>query len=134
MDERLRERHLGVFQGLTWEEAEKKHPRAVAHFRRATPDWPIPGGESADQRRKRNLACMDDLAAKHPGEHLLVVVHGGVLDGLMRTAMRCPLAEPRRFKLLNAALNVFIRDADGWVVETWGDVAHLRQIGTEDDR
>jgi probable phosphoglycerate mutase len=68
------------------------------------------------------------------GESILVVAHGGVLDGLFRRTLGIPLEAPRRFKLWNAGLNVFYYDDSGhWTLGTWGDVCHLAEIGTMDD-
>src|SRR4030095_2805652 len=45
-DPRLRERHLGIFQGLSGEEIKQKHPEEYKLHRSLGPDYVIPGGES----------------------------------------------------------------------------------------
>ena len=43
----LRERHYGVFQGLTYDEAQNQHPEAYRHFEQRDPDFAFTeGGES----------------------------------------------------------------------------------------
>src|SRR4051812_30599582 len=43
-DRRLRERHLGVLQGLTGGEASAGHPAAWQAFKSRNPDLPLDGG------------------------------------------------------------------------------------------
>jgi len=135
VEPRLRERHLGVFQGLTWPEIEQQHPEAFQAFNTGDPDYVIPGGESAHQRFERTVGCLENIARKHVGTNVLVVAHSGVLNGLMHAALQIPLGAPRRFKLWNASLSLFsFADPDGWTLGTWGDVAHLADLGTLDDK
>jgi probable phosphoglycerate mutase len=49
-DRRLRERHYGVFQGLTLAEMADRHPDALARYMAHNPDYAIPGGESISDR------------------------------------------------------------------------------------
>ena len=93
----------------------------------------IPEGESIRQRFQRNTMRMEEIAANHAGQRVVIVTHGGVLDGVFRYTLGIDLSEPRRFKLFNAGLNTFFV-ADGvWALGTWGDVRHLKNIGTIDD-
>lgn len=132
-EERLRERHLGALQGLTLAEFAQRFPAAMAAFRRPDADYELPGGESIRQRLARTLACLSDLAAAHPAREILVVTHAGVLDGLFRHTLGLPLAGPRRFSLLNGALNRFALSAGIWRLEAWGSTAHLGPIPSHDD-
>jgi probable phosphoglycerate mutase len=124
-DPRLRERHLGIFQGLTAEEIMAKYPQERTQFRTLGPDYVIPGGESMRQQVERNVAYLNALAAKHRGEQIVVVTHGGVVSGFFRHTLAIPLDAPRRFEFVNAGLNLFAREEDNWILLTWGDVSHL---------
>jgi probable phosphoglycerate mutase len=124
-DPRLRERHLGIFQGLTAEEIMGKYPQERTQFRTLGPDYVIPGGESMRQQVERNVAYLNALAAKHRGEQIVVVTHGGVVSGFFRHTLAIPLDAPRRFEFVNAGLNLFAREEDNWILLTWGDVSHL---------
>jgi len=124
-DERLRERHLGVFQGLSGDEIKDKHPEEYRLHRTLGPEYVIPGGESVRQQVARNVDCLDEIALKHPGEKVVVVTHGGVVSGLFRHALNIPLDAPRRFEFVNAGLNVFAYEEGYWILRTWGDVSHL---------
>ena len=78
---RLRERHYGSFQALTYDEARQRFPQDYAHFEKRTPDYVFPGGgESLRQFSARIHAVLHDIAESHRGDIVLVVTHGGVLD------------------------------------------------------
>lgn len=124
-DPRLRERHLGIFQGLNAEEITAKYPEERRLFRTMGPDYVIPGGESMRQQVARNVAFLSELAERHQGEQIVVVTHGGVVSGFFRYTLEIPLEAPRRFEFVNAGLNIFACDGDTWMLLTWGDVSHL---------
>jgi alpha-ribazole phosphatase len=47
------------------------------------PDFVYPGGESFTQMQKRSVAFVEKLTMKHPDETLLIVIHAGVIRGLI---------------------------------------------------
>jgi probable phosphoglycerate mutase len=124
-DPRLRERHLGIFQGLNGNEILEKYPEERRMLRTLGPDYIIPGGESMKQQVERNVAYLNDLAHKHVGETIVVVTHGGVVSGFFRHTLAIPLDAPRRFEFVNAGVNVFAYEEEYWMLLTWGDVSHL---------
>ena len=127
LEPRLRERRLGIFQGLTEAEARERHPEEYGRFRGRDPDYVIPGGESARQFFERSVACFTELAERHAGATLAVVTHGGVLAMLYRAARALPLDAPRDFPLHNTGINRFRRSRGAWQLQSWGDVAHLER-------
>ena len=131
-DARLRERHLGIFQGLNGDEIRSKYPEEHRLHRSVGPDYVIPGGESVRQQVARNVDCLTEIARKHWGETIVVVTHGGVLSGLFRHTFSIPFDAPRRFEFTNAGLNVFHYEQDNWFLQTWGDTSHLCEVGTLD--
>lgn len=132
-EERIRERNLGIFQGLTQEEMETRFPDEFQLNRAPNPHYVIPQGESQQQFFDRTTQCLHDLAQRHIGESVVVVTHGGVLDCLFRFALGLPLETPRRFSLLNVSLNMFTIHDGFWKLEYWGDVAHLDTLGSLDE-
>lgn len=131
-DARLRERHLGIFQGLNGDQIKEKHPEEYRLHRTMGPSYVIPGGESVEQQVARNVAYLTEIAANHLGETIVVVTHGGVLSGFFRHALSIPLEAPRRFEFMNASLNVFAYEEGNWMLRTWGDVSHLMSGGSSD--
>jgi probable phosphoglycerate mutase len=125
VEPRLRERHFGVFEGLTGPEMQDRYPEDYARFKSRDAHYAVPGGESAAAFRDRALACLAEIAGRHAGEVVVAVTHGLVCDIAYRAANGIDLMARRDFELVNAGLNHF-RYADGaWHVEAWGDAAHL---------
>lgn len=130
---RLRERHLGVLQGLTGEEAATRHPQAWQVFKARNPDATLEGGETLAEFSRRVVELINDLLRTHAGSRLLLVTHGGVLDAAYRHATALPLNAPRDFPIYNASVNVLRHRGGAWSVESWGDVSHLPQELAMDD-
>ena len=128
LDERLRERNLGVVQGLNRQQARAQLPEVAAGIGSRDPDYVVPEGESVRQMLDRMLAFLEDMLAQHAGETVLVVSHGGVLSVLMRHLLGLSPEQPRKFYIRNAGLNVIVHGEEGWMVETLGDVAHLTEL------
>lgn len=123
---RLRERHYGAFQGLTYAEAQARHPEAYARFHARDPEFAFPdGGESLAAFAARIIGVLTTLAERHPGEEVLIVTHGGVLDVAHRVATGKPLDAPRDFAILNAALNWLEFEGGVWRLLSWAEQGHL---------
>jgi probable phosphoglycerate mutase len=73
----------------------------------------------------RIRAGLDDLAAMHRGDSILIVTHGGVLDLVYRYVNHVPLEVPRAWPTNNAALNQLRHTSQGWQMVNWGDEEHL---------
>ncbi|MCX7852350.1 MAG: histidine phosphatase family protein [Caldilineales bacterium] len=127
-DARLRERHYGIFQSMSAEEIAAHYPEDWARHQSHDPDYVMPGGESLRQLHERAVAWFETMKTHHEGATVLVVTHGGVLASLLRHVLGLPLARSRRFTVRHAALNVFVHQADGWLLETWGDCSHLTEV------
>jgi probable phosphoglycerate mutase len=133
LDKRLREKDVGIFQGLTVEEAERLYPDEWRLYKNFASDYAIPNGESSQQRLERAISCLEDIGSRHPSESIVVVTHGGVLNDLLRHTLGIPPDSPRRFKIPNASLNIFLFTHQGWILSTWGDINHLNHLGTVHD-
>lgn len=132
-DQRLRERHLGVLQGLTGEEAMTKQLAAWRAFKSRDPDLELAGGESLGEFSRRVVGFVEDVLDWHASSRVLVVTHGGVLDVAYRHATGMPLSASRNFPIYNASVNVISHDDGRWKIESWGDVSHLpRELAMDD--
>ncbi len=129
-DVRLRERHLGILQGMTKMEFESTYPHEANLFKRHDPDYRIPEGESIRDRYLRCITCVEDLHNRHRDSTLLIVSHGGMLMSLIHRALDLPLNAERSFSLYNGSINSFSITGDGrWRLESWGIIDHLRVHG-----
>jgi probable phosphoglycerate mutase len=121
----LRERHYGRMQGLTGTEAADMQPEVYAAYAARDLDHDLDGGESLGHFAERVRQTLLDLAESHPGDCLLLVAHGGVLDIVYRLVTGRDLAGPRDFPVPNAGLN-WLEYADGaWRLVSWGECNHL---------
>ena len=125
LDARLRERHYGKFETLTYAEARERLPEDFARFRAKDPDYDFGSGESLRRFNARALECVGEIAARHAGEAVLVFTHGGVLEMVRRHALGSGLQSPRDFEIPNAALNWLDIGPGGWRVSAWAEVGHL---------
>lgn len=128
----LRERGFGRFEGHTWAELEARWPEESTAWRKRVPEFSPPGGESLLQLRERVVNTVTELAARHPGEQVLMVAHGGVLDILYRAATRLELQAPRSWELPNTAINRLLWSPEGLSLVGWADTTHLQSAdGTQ---
>jgi probable phosphoglycerate mutase len=125
-EEGLRERGFGMFEGKTIDEIHETWPDHAHNWRKRIPEWEPPeGGESLLQLRERVTRTMHALAARHPGEQIVVVAHGGVLDALYRVATGQEVNSPRTWDLPNGAINRLLWTPDGFTLVGWSDTQHL---------
>ena len=124
-DPGLRERGFGVFEGLSYDEINRRWPEQAERWRRRDPDFGAEGGETLRQFSERGVSAVSSLAALHPGETIAVVSHGGVMDCLYRAASRVALDAPRSWQLGNASINRLLYTAQGFTLIGWSDDHHL---------
>lgn len=133
LNEGLRERWYGDFQGHDSEEIRAKYPAEYALWQSHDPDFAPPGGESQRAFSQRVLRAVEPIVAAHPGGRIACVAHGGVLDCIYRFVRAIPLAAPRDWPLLNSSINVVDFENGQAKVVSWGDVVHLSSPGSDDD-
>lgn len=121
----LRERNFGALQGRTFVEIEAASPEDALRWRKRDPHWAPEGGESLTAMRARVEATVHALAARHAGEQVVLVAHGGVLDLLYRAATGQDLQAPRTWQLGNTAINRLLWTPDGLTLVGWADTTHL---------
>ena len=121
----LRERGFGIFEGQTYAEIETLWPDESRRWKQREPDFAPPGGESPVQVHARVQRTINDLAASHIGQQIVVVAHGGVLDMLYRLATQQDIRAPRSWDLNNAAINRLLWTPDGLTLVGWADNGHL---------
>jgi probable phosphoglycerate mutase len=126
-DPALRERNLGIFEGLTREEAEASYPQAIARYLAREPDFAPPGGESLLDLSTRAEAILGSLAERHRGKRVAVVSHGALLTVFTLAMQGWPLQKPAPVALRNGSLTwVAHNGAPGsWTLLSLGEVTHL---------
>ena len=119
----LREVYLG-----DWEGGEFRKRIAdgdpIAQLMYVEQRWDvIPGGEPAHQFENRVRRGIERIAAEHPDELVVAVVHGGVIGQVMNIA-----TGSSGFAFTgadNASISHVVVEDDRWVVRCWNDTSHL---------
>jgi 2,3-bisphosphoglycerate-dependent phosphoglycerate mutase/probable phosphoglycerate mutase len=98
LDARLRETHLGEWQGRTAADIEAAEPGVIARWR-SDPTWAPPGGESRLEVVARALPVVTELAAELADSDrdggaatVLLCGHSGVFAGLTAALLGLPEA------------------------------------------
>lgn len=126
----LRERSVGQLTGLTFAEAEQRHPEAFAALMRREPDARPPGGETHDECSARAVALLDEVLDRFPHGRTLLVSHALTIYLLLLHVLGIDDAAERLFiRSDNCALHRLRLGADGrWTVLALNDRAHLAGI------
>lgn len=127
IDQGLRERSFGRFQGLTYAQVGQLHPEDALRWKQRDPHWAPPEGESQTQLFARVQAALNNIAAQHPGEHIAIVTHGGVLDVFYRLATGQDISAARTWELGNCAINRVLWTPQALTLVGWADTSHLDQ-------
>ncbi|CAA9399136.1 MAG: Phosphoglycerate mutase family protein [uncultured Ramlibacter sp.] len=131
--EGLRERSFGMFEGKTFDEIHETWPDHAQNWRKRIPEWEPPeGGESLVQLRARVTRTLEALASRHPGQQIVVVAHGGVLDALYRVATGQEVNSPRTWELPNGAINRLLWTPEGFTLVGWSDTQHLDHAAADE--
>jgi probable phosphoglycerate mutase len=125
-DTGLRERAFGSFEGQTFAEIETRWPEDAVRWRRRDVDFRPGGGESLRMFYERCEATATRLASAHPGQTVVLVAHGGVMDCLYRAATRVELSVQRSWLLGNASINRLLYSPQGFSLVGWSDNEHLQ--------
>ena len=109
----LREYQNGIFQGLTWQEAQAQHPELCKQLE-ASVDWlPVPGAETLVEGRQRAERFIETLLSEcEAQDRVWVVAHSWILQHLISAMMGCDRSW--RMSVYNTAIFEFWLDRDRW--------------------
>lgn len=93
VDAGLREVDVGDWSGRVHSEIEGLDPDGYRRWREGGKGWA--GGESYEEMGERVVAAVLRLAARHPGETVLIVTHGGSIRACRATAAGLDYAASR---------------------------------------
>jgi 2,3-bisphosphoglycerate-dependent phosphoglycerate mutase len=129
----LREVYLGDWEGVAFRKyVAERHPTALQMF--AEKRWDvIPGAETNEQLAARVEGALRRIISAHPGQRVVVVVHGGVIGQCMSLATSAPT-----FSFMgadNASISQIVAMPAGadtgpstWAVRRFNDTAHLDPV------
>jgi broad specificity phosphatase PhoE len=124
-DAALRERCFGVLEGLTRSEGQK-HSWWKA-FEASDAFAAPPGGETRGQMRRRVVAFAKKIAARHEGENILIVAHGGTITQIIGHILGISPRSHTRIKLRldNCSLSIVQAGPDRTGLLLLNDTSHL---------
>ena len=97
------------------------------------PDWEndpyavsFPGGETIAEFDLRVGTAFSAVCRRHSGETLVIVCHGGVIDGVLRHALKAPRTGAFELHTTNTSLTEIVQARpDRWRLVRYNDAAHL---------
>ena len=133
VDERLRDRELGILDLLTRRGVQLRHPEEAERRRHLGKYYHRPpGGESWADVGLRLRSFLGD-ADEGPGERAMVVAHDAVVLMLLALLLDLGEAELLEFAashtVLNASITHIVRRGTGWELREFSAVGHLQSEG-----
>jgi broad specificity phosphatase PhoE len=127
----LREMNYGAWENRNFLEAREEY---AAEYERwfSDPDAPCPEGESHNdvlRRMQRAIAAIEESANGAPAR-VVVVTHGTAIRVGATIFLSAPVMSSRHLAQDNAALNLFVRRGDRWVLKLWNDTTHCHDPRT----
>lgn len=104
VEARFKEVGFGVWEGKTAAEIELAAPGTLARFK-ADPIGARPhDAEALEVFLARVAAGLESILLTHPGEHILIVCHAGVIRMALAHALTIPLANAYRIEVASAGI------------------------------
>ena len=111
----LREMNYGGWEGRSFLDV-RRDDAAIYEEWIANADCPCPGGgESHNDVRRRFAAALEKIRGKKP----VLVTHGTAIRIGVTVLLDLPVMASRSFAQDNAAMNVFLRRGERWVLKGW---------------
>jgi len=102
----LRERHFGVWEGMTLTEISERYPDEFRAWASNPLEHSPLGGESTLQVRDRIIPVYEEIISRHQGENIAIAGHGGVNRIVLCHVLGMPLENIFRVEQDNAAVNI----------------------------
>jgi broad specificity phosphatase PhoE len=126
----LREFGLGDWEGRSFRELREVED--LWGRWEVDPAFAPPNGESPISFNQRAVQTLATLAARHPGQTILVVTHGAFISSVLATWLGADPRNWRQYDAPNCALSVLVQEfsADAGQAPTWrgalvNDISHL---------
>jgi alpha-ribazole phosphatase len=105
-DDNLKERHFGIWEGMTFAEIREQYPDEFRKWADNPLEHSPVGGESSIEVRDRIVPAVEDIISRHGDESIAIVGHGGVNRIIICHLLGIPLEHMFRIEQDNAAVNI----------------------------
>ncbi len=112
----LRERSVGLWEGLTAKEIRERFPLEYEAWRGDLLNYRPPGGECLLDVKNRILPIYKDIVSSHPDKEIAFLLHGGVNRIIIADALGLDLLHLFRIDQSFGALNIIEYFNDGMPV------------------
>ena len=112
----LRERGIGVWEGLTVDEIKRRYPTEFTAWRADLLNYRPPGGECLLDVQDRILPVYRNLVSQHVGQEIAMLLHGGVNRVILAHVLGMDLNNLFRIEQAFGALNIIEHYDDGMAV------------------
>jgi alpha-ribazole phosphatase/probable phosphoglycerate mutase len=102
----FRERNFGAWEGMTFDEIAAQNPDVFYAWARDPLHYSPVGGESTISVSDRVMPALAELRARHQGQKIALVAHGGVNRVILCELLGVPLQNIFRIEQDYGALNV----------------------------
>ncbi|MBC7811139.1 MAG: histidine phosphatase family protein [Burkholderiales bacterium] len=134
-DERWREHHLGIFQGLTLAEITATYAREWESWRTEYYTYEIPKGESRNMLIARAHAAWEMCVSTNGDadvEEIAIVTHGGTIRALLLKLFEARIADVQATHIRNTSITTIERREDGWHLLEISATPHLSDVVNRD--
>jgi broad specificity phosphatase PhoE len=122
----LSEMDFGLWEGLTFDEARKRHPHSARRWLAGDVRFRFPSGERLSQFRSR-LERVCKKIKRSRAQALIVVAHGGVIRGLLSLYLKTPFVTLFSFHIgYGAALRLTLHST-GAALESLSQNLHIKR-------
>jgi len=123
----VRETDFGEFEGCIPADLAVTRSVQFQAWRRDPERTPPPGGGTVTEAARRAVAALSAIAARHPGETVLVVAHNTLNRIVICYALGAPVGNYRRIEQANCCINSLAWSGEDIVLLSANETAHLRR-------
>jgi broad specificity phosphatase PhoE len=117
--------NFGRWEGWTRDEIAARDPDNYHAWRDTKDSFRYPGGESRSDFHARVTAGLGRILTEHADQHLLMVLHRGVIASILAELLGLSTAERLVLAIDLGSIHVVARSEAGWQMECANRIDHL---------
>lgn len=124
----LRERYYGCWEGLRFDEIERKYGKLYKKWHKSPNSARIPGAETLKELQKRAVTAIKGLMKRHRGQTILIVGHGGINRTILFHFLEMDLNNFWKIKQDNCCINIIEPGSKGHKVSLLNSSCFLGEL------